>query len=78
MFPFPQLPAARLTPLFLLLTLGICSTADPISVNVPSVAPNHNVVQSNFLGISFELSFMDEYCAFNRFLLFQTLTLLSR
>ncbi|KAF8076570.1 glycoside hydrolase family 79 protein [Lyophyllum atratum] len=47
MFPFP-LPV---TPL----------NSDPISVSVPLAAPTHNVVQSNFLGISLELSFMDEY-----------------
>ncbi|GLB33972.1 putative glycosyl hydrolase family 79 C-terminal beta domain containing protein [Lyophyllum shimeji] len=47
----------------LTLTLGLSAFAagDPITVSVPSTAPTHNVVQSNFLGISLELSFMDEY-----------------
>ncbi|KAG6833918.1 hypothetical protein H0H87_007929 [Tephrocybe sp. NHM501043] len=43
------------------LALAISTAADPISVSVPSIAPGHNVVQPNFLGISLELSFMDEY-----------------
>ncbi|KAG5730384.1 hypothetical protein E4T56_gene11605 [Termitomyces sp. T112] len=41
--------------------LAIFASADPIPVFVPSTTPGHNVVQSNFLGISFELSFMNEY-----------------
>ncbi|KAF9464382.1 glycoside hydrolase family 79 protein [Collybia nuda] len=38
----------------------VCSAAD-IPVSVPSKAPTSSLVQPNFLGISFELSFMDEY-----------------
>ncbi|KAF8969446.1 glycoside hydrolase family 79 protein [Flammula alnicola] len=36
-------------------------TADPIQISVPSSPPSTHVVQQNFLGISFELSFTDEY-----------------
>jgi len=43
------------------LGLSTVAAADSITVSVPSTAPTHNVVQSNFLGISLELSFMDEY-----------------
>ncbi|KAF4619533.1 hypothetical protein D9613_005255 [Agrocybe pediades] len=35
--------------------------ADPIQVNVPASPSSTHVVQSNFLGISFELSYIDEY-----------------
>ncbi|KAG6911248.1 hypothetical protein DXG01_003115 [Tephrocybe rancida] len=62
MLPFPH---STVTP-FIALSLGLAifAAADPITVSVPSTAPGHNVVQPNFLGISLELSFMDEYCAF--------------
>ncbi|KAG6887852.1 hypothetical protein C0995_012217 [Termitomyces sp. Mi166 len=45
----------------LAVSLAIFASADPIPVSVPSTAPGHNVVQSSFLGISLELSFMNEY-----------------
>ncbi|KAF5338425.1 hypothetical protein D9758_012241 [Tetrapyrgos nigripes] len=35
--------------------------ADPIPISIPSKPSLNNVVYSNFLGISFELSFMNEY-----------------
>lgn len=35
--------------------------ADPISIAVPPSPPSTHAVQPNFLGISLELSFMDEY-----------------
>ncbi|RDB22546.1 Beta-glucuronidase [Hypsizygus marmoreus] len=62
MFSLPHTTTARLTSVLLLsLAFRSCSAAEPVSVTVPATAPSHNVVQSNFLGISFELSFMDEY-----------------
>jgi len=41
--------------------------ADPIHISLPSSPTSTHAVQSNFLGISFELSFMDEYCQFLAF-----------
>ncbi|KAF8165534.1 glycoside hydrolase family 79 protein [Crassisporium funariophilum] len=35
--------------------------AEPIQVSIPSTPPSRNIVGQNFLGISLELSFMDEY-----------------
>ncbi|KAH9482581.1 hypothetical protein JR316_0004681 [Psilocybe cubensis] len=35
--------------------------ADAIHVSVPSTPPSNHIVQPNFLGISFELSFVSEY-----------------
>ena len=52
---------ALLTALIVPTILSV-SAADPIQISVPSSPPTKNVVQQNFLGISFELSFMDEYC----------------
>lgn len=42
----------------------VACLADPIQVIIPANAPkgNINVVQPSFLGISFELSFLNEYC----------------
>lgn len=61
MFSFP-FPATRLNCILAFaLGLSAAAAADPITVSVPSTAPSHNVVQSNFFGISLELSFMDEY-----------------
>ncbi|KAH0587765.1 hypothetical protein H2248_006522 [Termitomyces sp. 'cryptogamus'] len=45
----------------LAVSLAIFVSADPLSISVPSTALGHNVVQPNFLGVSLELSFMDEY-----------------
>jgi len=39
----------------------LADSGSPIQVSVPSSPPSKHVVQQNFLGISFELSFMDEY-----------------
>ncbi|KDR83954.1 hypothetical protein GALMADRAFT_54326 [Galerina marginata CBS 339.88] len=55
-----------LDPVFLLAllfvpVLPLCAIAGPIQISVPSAPPSTHVVQSNFLGISFELSFLDEY-----------------
>lgn len=36
--------------------------ADPIPIVVPTSPSSSHVVQQNFLGISFELSFLDVYC----------------
>jgi hypothetical protein len=36
--------------------------ADPIAIVVPTSPLSSHVVQQNFLGISFELSFLDVYC----------------
>lgn len=36
--------------------------ADPIPITVPTSPSTSYVVQQNFLGISFELSFLDDYC----------------
>ena len=44
--------------------------ADPISIAVPPSPPSTHAVQPNFLGISLELSFMDEYCQFIPFFWF--------
>lgn len=33
-----------------------------VLVTIPSAIPSTNIVYSNFLGISIELSFMDQYC----------------
>lgn len=49
--------------------------ADPISISVPSSPPSTHAVQPNFLGISFELSFMDEYCQFLPFFWFYSRSL---
>lgn len=38
--------------------------ASPIPIIVPSSPSTRNVVAQNFLGISFELSFMNLYCEF--------------
>jgi hypothetical protein len=51
--------------------------ADSISISVPSSPPSTHAVQPNFLGISFELSFMDEYCQFLPFFFFFFLILLT-
>ena len=46
-----------------LFTLAFLSLdAFAIQVVVPSVPQGGSVVQANFLGISFELSFLDKYC----------------
>ncbi|KAG6903474.1 hypothetical protein C0995_005497 [Termitomyces sp. Mi166 len=57
--PLQRLITIRLC--YFILTAVSFASADPIPVSVPSTAPGHNVVQSNFLGISLELSFMNEY-----------------
>lgn len=44
-----------------LLCLAVPATT-PIPISVPSSPPTRNVVGQNFLGISFELSFMNLYC----------------
>ncbi|KAG6821564.1 hypothetical protein H0H93_000073 [Arthromyces matolae] len=55
-------PATHLYSFVLALSLAtFASAATSIPVTVPARAPGHNVVQSNFLGISIELSFMSEY-----------------
>jgi hypothetical protein len=48
-----------LIPLLLVLPL---SNAAAVQVTVPATPSTSNVVHSNFLGISFELSFMTDYC----------------
>ncbi|KAG6831387.1 hypothetical protein H0H92_010989 [Tricholoma furcatifolium] len=59
---FPPLLVARFNSLFFLSIIALAQAAtDPIPISVPPTAPTHNVVQSNFLGPSFELSFMTEY-----------------
>ncbi|KAG6869332.1 hypothetical protein C0993_000085 [Termitomyces sp. T159_Od127] len=53
--------ATRFCSLIIIASLSIFASADPIPVSVPSIAPGHNAVQSSFLGVSLELSFMNEY-----------------
>ncbi|TFK43725.1 glycoside hydrolase family 79 protein [Crucibulum laeve] len=58
------MPSSRLLPLALLCGLSLFSlslAADPIQVSIDPKPATNYVVESNFLGISFELSFMDEY-----------------
>lgn len=51
--------------LTLLATLSLlCYALDPVQVTVPALPGSKNVVHPNFLGISLELSFLDEYCGF--------------
>ncbi|KAF4602120.1 hypothetical protein EYR40_005324 [Pleurotus pulmonarius] len=46
----------------LLATLPLlCYALDPVQVTVPALPGSHNIVHPNFLGISLELSFLDEY-----------------
>ncbi|KAF7306443.1 Glyco-hydro-79C domain-containing protein [Mycena indigotica] len=52
---------SRLIPISFLLLQTIFVTNAAIQVVVPSTPSGSNVVDSNFLGISFELSFMTEY-----------------
>lgn len=55
---------------FLLLASAVNADSSPVYVDLLSAATvaeskigkEDNVVQSNFFGISFELSFMNEYC----------------
>ncbi|KAG5648913.1 hypothetical protein DXG03_000262 [Asterophora parasitica] len=62
MLPGTSSTATRLNCLLALtVVLSNLAAADSVTVSVPSTASSHNVVQSNFLGISFELSFIDEY-----------------
>ena len=53
-------PRGSLPVLFILALLSLEALA--IQVVVPSVPQAGTVVQANFLGISFELSFLDKYC----------------
>ena len=53
-------PRGSLPSLFILTLLSLQAFA--IQVVVPSVPQGGAVVQANFLGISFELSFLDKYC----------------
>ena len=53
-------PRGSLPSLFILALLSLEAFA--IQVVVPSVPQGGTVVQANFLGISFELSFLDKYC----------------
>jgi hypothetical protein len=53
-------PRGSLPGLFILALLSLEAFA--IQVVVPSVPQGGTVVQANFLGISFELSFLDKYC----------------
>lgn len=39
----------------------VAGLADPIKVTIPK-PPKNNAVQSSFLGVSIELSFLNEYC----------------
>lgn len=55
-----MLLAALLTVLLSLNCLAV-PAASPIPISVPSSPPTRNVVEQNFLGISFELSFMNLY-----------------
>lgn len=47
---------------FLSLLISLCSATSVIQVNVPATPSSQNVVYPNFLGISFELSFVNDYC----------------
>jgi len=53
-----------LVPLSLLVLLfyPVLLLADPIPVTVPTSPASTHVVRQNFLGISLELSYLDEYC----------------
>lgn len=42
--------------------LYLSVVADAIQISIPSSLPSSHVVQQNFLGISFELSYVDYYC----------------
>lgn len=52
----------RLLSVSLALFQCLLASAELIQVTIPSPPPTNYVVYSNFLGISFELSFMDHYC----------------
>ncbi|CAA7260045.1 unnamed protein product [Cyclocybe aegerita] len=54
-------PAALFSVLVLLPFISSPVVADPIQILVPSSPTSSHVIQQNFLGISLELSFMDEY-----------------
>ncbi|KAF8914179.1 glycoside hydrolase family 79 protein [Gymnopilus junonius] len=56
-----MLPSVTLFTLLIASFLSPLASADPIQVSIPSKPPSTHVVNSNFLGISFELSFLDEY-----------------
>lgn len=78
LFPFPpdnNMLFLLVWPL-ILLQPSLVSAAAPITVSIPVPSTEH-AVASNFLGISFELSFMDQYCAFRPFELLQALTLIT-
>ncbi|KAF9534711.1 glycoside hydrolase family 79 protein [Crepidotus variabilis] len=47
--------------LLLCLQLSLAASVDPISVIIPTKPTSTHSVRENFLGISFELSFVDEY-----------------
>ncbi|KAF9481806.1 glycoside hydrolase family 79 protein [Pholiota conissans] len=54
-------PVTLLSALILPAWLGLGVYADPIPVTIPASLTSTYAVQSNFLGISFELSYMDIY-----------------
>ena len=53
-------PRSSLPGLFILALLSFEALA--IQVVVPPAPQGGTVVQANFLGVSFELSFLDKYC----------------